>query len=124
MATPGERHLLMRQEERIRDEAGHKAGWTFLWTLFAFKIATVGIIWFAASSSRSHEMSFIIATTWYWLAIPILAISGPLLYRWRLLQQRRRREALRGAEWMDRHQGDDPPLKVADIIWEHDHRRA
>jgi hypothetical protein len=124
MATPGERHLAMRQEERLRDEAGHKAGWTFLWTLFVFKIATVGIIWYAATSTQSHEISFIIATTWYWFVIPIIAISGPLLYRWRLVQQRRRREALRVAEWMDHRQGDDPPMTVADIVWEHDHRRA
>ncbi len=122
MATPGERHLAMRQEERIRDESGRKAGWTFLWTLFVFKIVTVGIIWYAATSTRSHETSLIIATTWYWFAIPIIAISGPLLYRWRLLQQRRRREALRGAEWMDHHQGDHRPMTVTDIVREH--RRA
>ena len=124
MATPGERHLAMRQEERIRDESGRKAGWTFLWTLFVFKIATVGIIWYAATSTHADETAFIVATTWYWFAIPIVAISGPLLYRWRLLQQRRRREALRGAEWMDHHERDDQTMKVADIIWEHEHRRA
>lgn len=124
MATPGERHLAMRQKERIRDDSGHKAGWTFLWTLFVFKIVTVGIIWYAATSSDSRETSFIIATTWYWFAIPILAIAGPLLYRWRLIQQRRRREVLRGAEWMDRAGSNDLPIKVSDIIREHDHGRA
>ena len=124
MATPGERHLAMRQEERIRDESGRKAGWTFLWTLFVFKIATVGIIWYAATSTRSHETSFIIATTWYWFVIPIVALSGPVLYRWRLVQQRRKREALRGAEWMDRQQHDGQPMTVTDIVWEHEHRRA
>lgn len=124
MAHPGNRHLAMREEERIRDESGRKAGWTFLWTLFVFKIVTVGIIWHAASAARSHETAFIVATTWYWLAIPILAISGPLLFRWRLIQQRRRRAALRGAEWMDRQHGDDAPVTVNDIVWERDHRRA
>jgi hypothetical protein len=125
MATPGERHLAMREEERRVDESGRRASWAFLWTLFAFKIATVAVIWYAATSTRSHETPFIIATTWYWFAIPILGISGPLLYRWRLVQQRRKREALRGAEWMERHyEPDEPPLKVSDIIWEHDHKRA
>jgi hypothetical protein len=125
MANPGERHLAMREEERRIDESGRRASWAFLWTLFAFKIATVGIIWYAATSTGSHELSFIIATTWYWFAIPILAISGPLLYRWRLVQQRRRRQALRGSEWMDQHRkGGEPPLTVTDILREHNHRRA
>jgi hypothetical protein len=125
MAHPGDRHLAMREEERRVDESGRRAGWAFLWTLFAFKIATVGIIWFAATSARSHETAFIVATTWYWFAIPILAVSGPLLYRWRLVQQRRRREALRGSEWMEPHQDvDHPPLTVEDILREHGHRRA
>lgn len=127
MATPGERHLAMRQQERIRDDSGHKTGWAFLWTLFAFKIATLGIIWYAATSTSSHEISFIIATTWYWFLIPIVGISGPLLYRWRLVQQRRKRQALRNAEWMDRQDDDatkGTPLKISDIIMEHGHKRA
>jgi hypothetical protein len=125
MANHAERHLAMREEERRVDESGRRASWAFLWTLFAFKIATVGIIWYAATASRSHETSFIIATTWYWFAIPILAISGPLLYRWRLLQMRRRREALRNAEWMEQHRDDNVAnLSVSDIVWQRDHRRA
>lgn len=125
MATHAERHLAMREEERRVDESGRRASWVFLWTLFAFKIATVGVIWYAATATNAHETSFIIATTWYWLAIPIVAISGPLLFRWRLLRMRRRRAALRGSEWMDQGQdGNVPPLRIADIIREHEHKRA
>jgi hypothetical protein len=124
MATHAERHLAMRQEEHERDESGKRAGWTFLWTLFVFKIVTVGIIWYAATSTHSNETPFIIATTWYWFLIPIIGISGPLLYRWRLVRMRRRREALRGAEWMGRQHGHDASVTVNDITYEHHHDRA
>ena len=126
MATPGERHLAMRQQERTRDDSGRRTGWAFLWTLFAFKIATLGIVWYAATSTSSHEMSFIVATTWYWFLIPIVGLSGPLLYRWRLVQQRRKRAALQHAEWMTRtdENGQGAALKVTEIIMEHGHKRA
>jgi hypothetical protein len=39
-------------------------------------------------------------TTWYYLAVPIFAVSGPLLFYMRLRRVRARRERLRRAEWM------------------------
>jgi len=90
---------LKRLERERREESDARATvWAFLWVLFGFKIATVGIIWYVAAGS-GESVAMIAATTWYWLVIPIGAISGPLLFRWRMIKVRRRREALRQAEW-------------------------
>jgi hypothetical protein len=127
MATSGERRLAAREREVQRDLSGRRAAWAFLWTLFAFKIATVAAIWWAATATHSGDMDFIVATTWYWFLIPLAAIAGPLAFRWRLLQMRRRREKLRGAEWMDinaRESHAEGRLTVQDIILERDHKRA
>lgn len=127
MATSAQRRLAEREAERKRDESGRRSAWAFLWTLFTFKIVTVGIIWFAATSTHSDETAFIVATTWYWLLIPLVAIAGPFLYRWRLLQARRKRDQLRGAEWMDQRPHDDESstkLTVNDVIFEHDRNSA
>jgi hypothetical protein len=127
MATSAERRLAAREEEERRNRSGMRAAWAFLWTLFAFKIVTVGVIWWAATSTHSDETSFIIATTWYWFLIPIAAISGPLLFRWRLIQMRRRRHALRGSEWMgERREESHSPttLTVEDILYERDRNSA
>lgn len=93
-----ERVLAALEHERKEEAESKKTVWAFIWTLFGFKIVTVGIVWYAASGS-SESTGLILANTWYWLAIPIFAIVGPLLYWWRLVKQRRRREALRAAEW-------------------------
>ncbi len=98
-STPADRILVRLERERKEEAEGRAAAWGFLWTLFAFKMATVGLIWWAAAGS-GEDLSYIIATTWYWLVIPIAAITGPLLIRWRMIRLRRRREALRRSEWM------------------------
>ena len=125
MATIGHRRLAEREHERKRDDSGRRAAWAFLWTLFVFKIATVGIIWWAATSTHSTELDFIVATTWYWFLIPIVAISGPLVWRWRLIQMRRRRDQLRGAEWMEVHRRKDTApgtTTIEDILYEYERR--
>lgn len=72
--------------------------WAFLWTLFVFKIATVGLIFWA---SKSAEAGVILsATTWPWLIIPAFAVAGTVAYRYRLMKVRAKREQLRRAEWM------------------------
>lgn len=79
-------------------EDDHTAGWVFLWVLFAFKMATVFIIWWA---SRSYSTGvFLAATTWFWLAIPAIALSAPVAFRWRLVKMRKRRIALQRSEWL------------------------
>ena len=98
--TPAERRALAALEQERKEEAEARVTlWVFLWTLFVFKIATVALVIYIASAS-GESLGLALSTTWYWLVIPILAITGPVLYRWRLMAQRRRREALRNAEWM------------------------
>ncbi|MGI8643908.1 MAG: hypothetical protein ACR2LS_07305 [Thermomicrobiales bacterium] len=76
----------------------HTTGWIFLWVLFAFKMATVFIIWWA---SRSYSTGvFLVATTWFWMVIPVLALAAPVAFRWRLLKMRKRRVALQQSEWI------------------------
>lgn len=126
MATSAERRLAAREEERTRNASGQRSAWAFLWTLFAFKITTVGVIWYAATSTHSDETAFIVATTWYWFLIPLAAVTGPLLYRWRLIRMRRRRDQLRGSEWMgDDREGDAPKtITIDDVIRERDRNSA
>ena len=73
--------------------------WPFVWILFGFKLATATIIWwFAAGSSGTY--SILAGTHWFWLLIPILAMSGPAAYQWRLRRVRRKRARLQAAELM------------------------
>ncbi len=92
------RALAALEQERKEEAESKKTVWAFVWTLFGFKIVTIGIVWYAASGS-SESTSMLLANAWYWIAIPIVAIAGPLVYRWRLVKQRRRRGALHAAEW-------------------------
>lgn len=127
MAGKAMRRLDELERERARDDEARRIAWGFLYTLFVFKIATVGIIWYAASSTRMHDLPFIIATTWYWLLIPAVGLAGPLLYRWRLVQMRRRRERLRGQEWMEDHRRGDrqtSDMTIEDLIGQRDARRS
>jgi type VI protein secretion system component VasK len=71
----------------------------FLWTLFVFKMATVGaIIWYAGGSGEAGIL--LTVTTWPWLIIPGIVLFGWLAYRFRLRRVRARRLALQRAEWM------------------------
>jgi hypothetical protein len=73
--------------------------WPFIWTLFGFKLVTAALTWWFAV--RSTETNAILASThWFWLGVPALAISGPLVYQWRVRRVRRKRAQLQAAEWM------------------------
>lgn len=98
--TRAERRALEVLERERKEEADARTTlWSFIWTIFAFKIVTMLVILYvAAGSSESIAIAF--ATTWYWFIIPVIAIAGPLLCRWRLVTQRRRRQTLRKSEWM------------------------
>ena len=101
--SQGERRALEAPERERKEEAAARSTvWTFIWTVFAFKIVTMLIIVYVASGS-GESIGMALATTWYWFIIPGVAIAGPLLYRWRLMRQRRQREALRKSEWMVDH---------------------
>ena len=92
------RTLRRLEAERRHDADGRVAVWGFIWTLFAFKMATVALIVWAANDRES--VALVLSTSWFWLFIPAAALSGPILYRLRLRRLRRRRQALRRAEWL------------------------
>jgi type VI protein secretion system component VasK len=86
---------LSAEQKQERDEKA--TVWAFIWTLFAFKIASVAVLLYWIGPG---EFAYIVgATTWPWLVIPGIALSGPIGYRLRLRRMRKRREALRRAEF-------------------------
>jgi hypothetical protein len=86
------------ERERREENDARRAVWGFLWILFVFKFVTIGLIWYVAAGS-GESLSMIAVTTWYWMIIPIAAVSGPLLYRRRMIQMRKRRERLLASEF-------------------------
>jgi hypothetical protein len=98
-APPSTARALATLERERKEEADSRAAvWGFLWTLFAFKILTVGVIWWAATGT-GESLAVIAATTWYWLVIPIAAITGPMLVKWRMIKLRKKRQQLLRSEW-------------------------
>lgn len=88
-----------RAAEEKRESDERSTVWVFVWTLFAFKILTlIATIWAASGSLSSVKLIF--ATNWFWMFIPAFAISGPLIFHYRMRRVRRRREAIVRAEWM------------------------
>jgi type VI protein secretion system component VasK len=109
-----ERALQALAREQKEDADGRAAAWAVVWTLFTFKMVTVAIIWYAASGS-SEANGLLAATTWYWIFIPIIAFSGAIGYRWRLVQARRQRHVLRDAEWRGQEEGTETSLSDEDV---------
>jgi hypothetical protein len=109
-----DRALRALERERKEEADGRVTAWAVVWTLFAFKMATVGIIWYAASGS-SEANGLLLATTWYWMFIPIVAVSGAVAYRWRLVRMRRQRDRLHTAEWTERQDDDATSITDADL---------
>ncbi len=97
-AVPDDRHSSL--DDAARQKADDRATvWGFVWVLFCFKIGTVLLtMWAAGMSSEATVLLSI--TTWPWLIIPALALSGPLLFRWRLRRVRARRAELQRSEWL------------------------
>lgn len=98
-AEPGEAYLQALEEEQRRATQDRTTVWGFFWVLFLFKIGTVAATMWAAGLTSEATMLLSI-TTWPWLIIPGLALSGPLLYRYRLRRVRARKMALHRAEWL------------------------
>jgi hypothetical protein len=95
-----------RHRSQPDDHDAGAAVWGFIWVLFAFKLVTVGLIFYHL---RTFESGLVIGSTlWYWFpALGVLA-GGPLLFRYRLRRVRARRDALRRAEWMVDQERDVP----------------
>jgi hypothetical protein len=95
---------------RSREQDERSTVWAFFWVLFLFKILSVVAIAWAAGLEGEAGM-LLSVTTWPWLIIPGIAISGPLLYRYRLHRVRARRAALQRAEWfVDRYDDGRPAV--------------
>jgi hypothetical protein len=80
-----------------------------LGTIAAAKLATVlVVVWLSWSSEVG---ALIAATTWFWVPVGTVLLSGPILYRRRLRRVRAKRAALLRSEWT----AEPPaPLPVAD----------
>lgn len=104
MATTPRRRDLPQEH----DHDGAASAMAFVWVLFAFKLATVVMIFWHMGTMETATL--LGATLWYWFPVLGLIVSGPLIFRWRLRRVRARREALRRAEWMieQGQEVDDP----------------
>lgn len=90
--------VLAQQDAEAREAADAKqVVHVFLWTLFVFKLATLAVLFYWAST---QDIWLILsAVAWPWVVIPGVALAGPIGYRIRLRRVRRKREQLRRAEW-------------------------
>lgn len=74
------------------------AVWAFLWILFGFKLATVGLIFWQLST---FETGIILgATTWYWFPVMGAMAAAPIAFHLRLRRARAKRAELLRSEWM------------------------
>jgi hypothetical protein len=90
--------FLPTQRDESEEQEGEAAVWAFLLVLFFFKLATVALIFWHL---RTWESGVILgATLWYWFPPLLLLGSGPAIFYFRLRKVRKRRDALRRAEWM------------------------
>ncbi len=87
------------EAERKFEEDEETTVWAFIWTLFAFKLATgIAIFWAAGWTKDAGEI--LGATHWFWLVLPAFAVMAPLTYQYRVRKVRRRRRQLEKAEWV------------------------
>ena len=90
---------VIRRAEAKQEKDEHVTVWVFIWTLVAFKVVTIAaILWASGWSGEAQVLMW--ATSWIWLGIPIFALTPPTLFLYRRWKVRRKRAALRKAEWM------------------------
>jgi hypothetical protein len=89
---------LKRAEAERKQEADEKAAvWGFVWTLFAFKVITVGVLLVWLDPLDFVKVASI--AIWPFLIIPGVALAGPVGYRWRRRRVRRQLGKLKHAEF-------------------------
>ncbi len=85
-----------------RDDDGIDAGTAkaVLGVLCGFQLATAVVVLIVSPSAQAGAYAAVAG--WGWLALAIALVAGPLLFRWRLLRVRARRQRLLQEEWMGR----------------------
>ena len=81
-----------------QDQDGRSAAIAFVWILIAFKVVTMALIFVHLPTAGSFAL--LASTFWYWIPIIVFLVAGPVLWRYRLMRVRARREQLRRSEWM------------------------
>lgn len=121
MPSATDRAIRQMETEKKQEKTDKFTGWVFIWTLFAFKIATVIIIIIAASGT-AEAWSVVIFTGWAWLGIPVVACSGFVTWRWRLFKARRKRAQLQHQEfetsvlgWSDHHLSEEDRRRLEEL---------
>jgi hypothetical protein len=107
------RALRAQEAEQARDRAERQQLWIFVWILAGFKFLTVAILIFWI---EWEQVLYIAAmTSWWWILVPGIAFSGPILHRVRMRRVRRKRAALKRAEFGahgERKPGTDPVFTI------------
>lgn len=106
------RALRAQQAEQERDRDERQQLWVFVWVLFGFKFVSMAIlvVWI-----EWKQVVYIAAmTSWWWLIVPAVALSGPVLRRMRMRRVRRNLAALRRAEFDERSAGTPAAIKIID----------
>ena len=81
-----------------QEEEEEGGAWAFLWLLFAFKLATIAVIFYY---HQTWEAGLVLgAASWHWAVMLIPLLAGPIAFHYRLRRVRAKRELLRRAEWM------------------------
>jgi hypothetical protein len=96
-------HEFASEASRVHEEKQKKdertTVWVFVWTLFVFKVVTIGaILWASGGTGAARLLMF--ATSWVYVGLPVFAVAGPTVVYVRRRQVRRKRAALQRAEWM------------------------
>ena len=98
MPDPDHRHPHPQRSSSEPDDDSGASAWAFIWVLFAFKLATVGLIFWQL---KSFDTGVILgATTWYWFPVMGAMVAAPIALHLRLRKARARRAELLRSEWM------------------------
>ncbi len=78
--------------------------------LFVFHAAVIAVVFVVAWSQEAGAYAAVAG--WPWLILGAIGVSGPVVFRWRLMRVRARRAQLLQSEWMmheePSHRGREP----------------
>ena len=91
------RMLRAQQAEQERDRSERQQLWAFVWILASFKFVSIAILVLWIEWDQWLYIAGM--TTWWWILVPGVALSGPVMKRLRMHRVRRKRNALKRAEF-------------------------